>query len=56
MKNKGPFSTYFIKKKARWPKHTESQEEIDELQGQYSGTIKTWKGTVASENVEFYMV
>ena len=30
--------------------------EIDEMQGQYLGAIRSWKGTVASGNKQIYMV
>ena len=52
----GTIITTFIKKKARWPKHTEALEAIDEVQGQYVWTIRSCKGNVSAENENNYMV
>ena len=56
IKKRGLFDMNVIKKNDYWTKHMESQEAIDEMQGQGMRTIRTCKGTVHSEIGNFYMV
>ena len=56
LKNQGMFTTNFMNKNPPWPNHTKAQEEINEMKGQYVGTIRAWKVTVYEDNGKIYMV
>ena len=45
-----------MNKNAHWPNHIEAQEEIDDLKGQYMGTINACKGTVSAGYEQVYMI
>ena len=48
LKAHGLFATAYIKKHAYWPKYTEAQEAINEMQGKDVGVISVRRGTYPS--------
>ena len=58
LRNKGLYSTAYIKKHAFWPKYTRAQEAVDEMRSKEVGEVSVRKGTyqTGEGTFEVYMV